>query len=155
MPILTLGVSAIRLAIVMLCEPSSAVRSRLTAAVVELRLPSGRLVAFVRTPTHSVVPLEREAEAFPAPEDLLAAAARRYRHRQPSLDQCSSARVEHQAARAVAGDCPDGDPLAGFLPDPGVHPVTAELTCPLSTPAYLPSPRLCDSDTLVTMRPLE
>ena len=40
-PISTLGVRAMRLAIVMLCEPSSAVRSRLTAAVLESRLPPG------------------------------------------------------------------------------------------------------------------
>ena len=45
-----------RLAIVMLCEPSSAVRSRLTAAVVELRLPPGPVAAFVRIPTYSVSP---------------------------------------------------------------------------------------------------
>ena len=66
-PISTLGVRAIRLAIVMLCEPSSAVRSRLTPVVVESRLPPGPLAAFLRIPTHSVSALNVRPKPSPPP----------------------------------------------------------------------------------------
>lgn len=62
-----LGVSAIRLASVRFCEPSIAVRSRLTAAFVAPSLPPGPLAAFVRVPTHRASALNASSKpsSFP------------------------------------------------------------------------------------------
>ena len=51
-PTSTLGVNAMRAAIVMLFEPSGAVRSRVTPARVATRFPDAPDAASVRVPTH-------------------------------------------------------------------------------------------------------
>ena len=86
-----LGVIAIRPPIVMLSDPSSAVRSRLTLARVESRLPPGPLARLRSGSDPRRVGLDGEAEAFAASDDL--AAAGRHRRRYPGLDGRSGSRV--------------------------------------------------------------
>ena len=55
------------------------------------------------------VGLERQPKALVAAEELTPAAAGGHGHREARLDRLAGARLQHQAAGAVAGDRPYGD----------------------------------------------
>ena len=90
-----LGVSARRLTTFILFDPSSAVRIRVTAARVALRLP-------------------------PGPEPPVAAGG--HRHREARLHRRAGARLQHQAPGSVAGDRPQRHALGGLEAAPRVEP---------------------------------
>ena len=71
-PTSTLGVSTMRLPMVMLCDPSSAVRSRLTAAFVASSRPPRPFASAVRVPTHRASVTPTVAVRGPAPDTALA-----------------------------------------------------------------------------------
>ena len=106
---------------VMLCEPSSAVRRRVTPARVASRFPDDPLAAFVLVPTHRASALNASPKPLSSASSSPTAAAGGQGHRQAGLDGRSRPGTEQEASGAVASDGPHRHPLIRPEPDPGVQ----------------------------------